>query len=156
MNREELRRTAIQEARKALKVMDKSGLKFEQRGCTEEWDNGIYRDIFRITLRVWEPVALVDAELDAETGEVLSWRDETAMRVAAESVLTREEAVQIARANVDVPDSAGFPEVTSIMEAGRPIIVVTWTFKPTITAESKKVEVMIHSGTREVCGVRRY
>lgn len=156
MNRDDLLRRALDEAREALELSGKPGFKFERRGGMEEWDDGMYRNVFEANFKVWEPIALVDVELDAKSGEVLSWRNETAMRVVAESVLTREEAVKIARVNVDVPDSAGFPEVTSIMEAGRPIIVVTWTFKPTITAESKKVEVMIHSGTREVCGVRRY
>ena len=121
-----------------------------------EWDESTYRNISETRFRVWKPVLTMDIELDAVTGEVVSWRDETAMRVAAESVLTREEAVQIARANVDVPDSAGFPEVTSIMEYSAPITVVTWTYRSTIAAKQKKVEVRIHSGTREVCGVRRY
>ena len=156
MKQDELLRIASDEARQALGLVDEPRLKFERRGGVREWNEGIYRNVFQAKFRVWRTAELIDVELDVETGEVLSWRNETAMRVVAESVLTREEAVRIARENVDVPDSAGFPEVTSIMEDGRPITVVTWTFRPTIAAEPGTVEVMIHSGTREVCGIRRY
>lgn len=155
-DRRNLRRIAIDEAQQALGVASESGLKFEQRGSVVEWDEGVYKNIFRTNFRVWQLIALVDVELDAQTGEILSWQDRTRTEEPGEGVLTREEAVGIARANVKLPDNVGFPEVRSTVIDGRLMTVVSWTFRTSIAAKPKTMEVMIHSGTKEVCGVRQF
>ena len=156
MEKERLRRIALDEARQALGLTDEYGLKFEQQGSVEEWEDGICKNLFEVSFRVWEPVVLIDLELDAQTGDVVSWRDEMAVRAAGEDLLTREDAVQIARSNVELPASAGLPEVKSVMMEGKPITVVNWTFRTSVAEKPTTVEVSIHPGTREVCGVRRY
>ena len=151
-----LHRIAIDEAQQALGVENESGLKFEQRGSVVEWDEGVYKNIFRTNFRVWQLITMVDVELDAQTGEILSWQDKTGIERPGEGVLTREEAVGIAKANVKLPDNVGFPEVRTAVVDGRLMTVVSWTFRTSIAAKPKTMEVMIHSGTKEVCGVRQF
>ena len=156
MRREDLQKIALDEARKALGVTDRPDLKFERRGGLEEWDEGIYRNVFEVNFRVWKPVALVDTELDAKTGEVLSWRDKVKIQESGEGFLTRQEAIQIAMTGVELPDRAGNPEIKAIIEDGKSMTLVIWTFRTSpLETKSTTLEVMIHPGTREICGVRR-
>lgn len=155
-DRRNLNRIALEEARQALGLTNESDLKFEQQGAVVEWDEGVYKNIFRTKLRVWQLITLIDLELDAQTGEVLSWQDKSSMQKLGEGFLTREQAIQIAKANVKLPDNAGFPDVRSITADGKSITLVAWTFRTSIAAKPRTIEVMIHSGTKEVCGVRQF
>jgi len=157
VKKEELQKIALDEARKALGVTDIRTMKFERRGGLEEWDDGLNRNVFEANFRVWKSLALVDTELDAKTGEVLSWRDKVKIQEPGEGALTIREAIQIAMARVEIPDYAGNPEVKTITEDGKSMTLVIWTFRTSLLdAKPKTVEVMIHPGTRGICGVRRY
>jgi len=157
VKKEELQKIALDEARKALGVTDIRSVKFERRGGLEEWDEGLYRNVFEVNFRVWKPLALVDTELDAKTGEVSSWRDKLKVQESGEGALTIREVIQIAMAGVEIPDYAGNPEVKTVTEDGKSMALVIWTFRASLLdARPKTVEVMIHPGTREICGVRRY
>ena len=75
MNRENLLKIALNEARRASGLTNDLRLDFKQRGSIIEWDEGVYKNTFEVVFKVWKSVALVDVELDANTGKVLSWYD---------------------------------------------------------------------------------
>jgi len=157
MEREELLKIAVSEARKALELEDKPGWRFERRGLIDEWEEGLCKNIFDVNFRIWEPIALVNTELDAGTGEITSWQDRAKIHESGEGVLAREKAIQIAEANVEVPAGTGIPEVNSVMEDGRSVTLVTWfSGRFSTTAEPVNLEVMINPSTGKICGIRRY
>lgn len=157
MNKDELNNIALDEAKRALGLSDGSGFRFERRGGITEWDDGICKNVFRANFRIWKPIVLMDLELDVNSGEVVSWYDKTRAQMPGDGILTRNEAIQIARSEVKVPESADPPMVKNVLEKGRTMTVVIWTLRPAqLAAKAKTLEVVIHPGTRRVCAVRQY
>jgi hypothetical protein len=75
VNKDNLRKLAEAEALRALGLRDRTGIRFEQRGGVSQWDEGVYRNRSEFRFRVWKRLVLYDVELDARTGEVLSWHE---------------------------------------------------------------------------------
>jgi len=148
MDKNALQKIALDEARQASGIR---GVKLEQRGGTWEWDEVVYKDIFEAKFRIWKPLTTLDVELDPDTGEILSWFNREKFQKSGDRILNREEAIQIAKAQIENPDSPGSPEVINILKDGRPMVLVTWRLR----ARSMILEVMINPGIREVCGIRR-
>ncbi|MFX0198089.1 MAG: hypothetical protein ACFFCW_18375 [Candidatus Hodarchaeota archaeon] len=157
MKREDLQKIALREASRALGLTDVSGYQFEQRGSTTEWDDGVYKNIFEVIINVWKPVAIVDIELDAKTGEVFSWYDKIKVQESGEGILSKEEAIQIARASVTIPENVGPPQVSEIIKNGRIMMLVVWKSRiSSLKHRPRTVEVIIHPGTKKVCSVRQF
>jgi len=157
MDTESLLRTALKEARQAFGLTHEPSLQFEPGGIEREWDQTTYRNTFEIQFRVERCIRLVDLELNTETGEVLSWLDRVKLEETSEGFLSREEAIRIAERAVQMPEGDGSPHVYNVVEHGKQMMAVTWTFRvPQLEAESKIVEVLINPQTKEVCGVRHH
>ena len=154
MDKENLNNIAVSEARKALGIRDDVRLKFGRRGGEQKWDEDVHRNVFRANFRVWKPVALVDMELDAETGEILSWIDQNCVQESGDETLTGEEAIRIAEENVELPRNAGYPQVRNVLERGKPVTLVVWTYGTT-QLTSRTLEVMLNPETRKICGIRQ-
>lgn len=72
MKNEDLIERAKEEAGIALGLSDEPEAIYEEIESMEEWDKGIYKNVYEIKFRVWKPVAKMDIEMNANTGEVLS------------------------------------------------------------------------------------
>ncbi|UCF85621.1 MAG: hypothetical protein JSV50_08320 [Desulfobacteraceae bacterium] len=68
---EDLIERAKEEAEIALELSDEPGAIYEKIESMEEWNEGIYKNVFEIKFRVWKTVAKMDIEMNADTGEVL-------------------------------------------------------------------------------------
>jgi hypothetical protein len=75
MEKDELLKLARKEAMTALNLSEEPGLRFERRGGKGGWDEAVYKNVFEAKFRVWRAQVIAELELNADTGEVLAYRE---------------------------------------------------------------------------------
>jgi len=75
MENKKLNEIALQEAKKILKAYDEQEFNFQLKGSAKEWDDAVYKTTFEIVYNVFKTAYIVDLELDANSGEILSCKE---------------------------------------------------------------------------------
>ena len=75
MENKELYNIAQQEIKNALKIKDEREIDFRFRGNVKEWDDTVYKNVFEVVYNVFKITHTVDLEIDANSGEILNWKE---------------------------------------------------------------------------------
>lgn len=111
----------------------------------------------RVKLKLWRLAAEVRVEQNADTGELMAWRNRTASSVAGKKTISPAEALRIATAAVEVPPDAAKPDVLACGHATTPAYEVTWFHfvDDGVIVDGDKIAVRVSAVTGEVASIFR-
>ncbi len=75
MDNKELNKITLESTKSILTNSSENEFRILLKGTVKEWDDTVYKTVFEAVYNIFKKIRIMEFEMDAETGEILSCKE---------------------------------------------------------------------------------